>query len=131
MLERLLMAYDFSERCDDALSWAVDVARATKGQVHLVHVTASCDDDDPRLNALRRDLAAVADEAGAEVLSRVVPADDVARALVQHAESIHADALIIATRATRGVARLLLGSVADEVIATAMCPVITLRSIDG
>ncbi|MEZ4390781.1 MAG: universal stress protein [Polyangiales bacterium] len=131
MLERIVMAYDFSERCDDALTWAVDVARAVRGQVHLVHVCPVVDDDDPGLNELRRELARIADEAGAEVLSRVLTSASVARALVHFVEEINADALVIATRGTRGVARWILGSVADEVVATAVCPVITIRGTDG
>ena len=127
MLERVVLAYDFSERCDDALAWTVDLVRALRGRVHLVHVASVRSDDDPALNDLRRELAAVADEAGAEVLSHVLVGDDVAKALVSHADDVNADALVIATRATRGVARWLLGSVADEIIASAHCPVITLR----
>jgi nucleotide-binding universal stress UspA family protein len=128
MLERVVLAYDFSERCDDALAWTVDLVRALRGRVHLVHVVAGRGEDDPSLNEMRRELASVADEAGAEVLSHVLVGDDVAKALVAHAEDVNADALVIATRATRGVARWLLGSVADEVIAAAHCPVITLRA---
>lgn len=125
-----MLAYDFSEAGDDALAWTVDLARAVRGRVHLVHVTSSADEDDGALNALRRDLAAVADEAGAEVLSHVIAGGDVAKALVSHADDINADALVIATRGHRGVARWLLGSVADEVIATAHCPVVTLHAGD-
>jgi|JI6StandDraft_1071083.scaffolds.fasta_scaffold817594_1 nucleotide-binding universal stress UspA family protein len=130
MLERVVLAYDFSERCDDALAWTVDLVRALRGRVHLVHVVSGRGEDDPTLNDLRRELASVADEAGAEVLSHVLVGDDVAKTLVAHAEDVNADALVIATRATRGVARWLLGSVADEVVAAAHCPVITLRAQD-
>lgn len=128
MLERIVLAYDFSEACDDALAWTVDLARALKGRVHLVHVTGAADDDDPTLNALRKDLALAADEAGPEVVSHVLASDDVAVALARFAEEINADALVLATRGGGGVARLLLGSVADAVIRSAPCPVITLRA---
>lgn len=129
MLERIVLAYDFSEACDDALAWTVDLARAVHGRVHLVHVTGvESDDDDPGLNALRRELAVAADEAGPEVVSHVIARGDTARSLVHYAEEINADAMVLATRGGGGVARLLLGSVADEVIRTAPCPVITLRA---
>lgn len=131
MLERVVLAYDFSEACDDALAWCVDLARAVHGRVHLVHVTDRAEgDDDPALNTLRKDLALAADEAGPEVLSHVLVGSDVAKAVVHFAEEVNADAVVIATRGARGVARMLLGSVADEVILRATCPVITLRATD-
>jgi nucleotide-binding universal stress UspA family protein len=49
-------------------------------------------------------------------------------AIVEAARKAGADMLILGTHGRTGVARLLLGSVASKVIATASCPVLTVRA---
>ncbi len=43
------------------------------------------------------------------------------------AEQIRADLIVMGTHGRRGVRRVLLGSVAESVVRTAPCPVLTLR----
>lgn len=129
MLKRIVVGYDFSEPADDALAWAADLARALDGQVALVHVTDAPGDDDPAVNDLRARLAQLADEVGPEVASHVVLGSDVAAALVHFAEEMDADAIVVATAGLGGMARIILGSVADAVVRSASCPVITIRNL--
>jgi nucleotide-binding universal stress UspA family protein len=55
-----------------------------------------------------------------------VPADEIVRA----AEQAQTDLLVLGTHGRTGVARLVLGSVAARVVATAACPVLTVRAAD-
>ena len=43
------------------------------------------------------------------------------------AEAIHADLIVMGTHGRRGVRRVLLGSVAESVVRSACCPVLTVR----
>jgi len=47
--------------------------------------------------------------------------------LVRQAEESQADLIVIGTHGRSGLAHLLLGSVAEEVVGTAPCPVLTIR----
>ena len=49
-------------------------------------------------------------------------------AIVGAAEAYHADLIIIATHGTSGWRRLMFGSVADQVIRAAPCPLLTIRA---
>lgn len=129
MIRHIAVGYDFSEHADDALGWAVDLARAVKATVSLVHVV-DADEHDPALAEIRSRLAVVADEVGPEVSSHVVCGDRVADALVEHVERNAFDLIVVATRGLSGVERLLLGSVADAVIRRARVPVVTVRYED-
>jgi nucleotide-binding universal stress UspA family protein len=52
----------------------------------------------------------------------------VAPAIVQFAEEHDADLVVMGTHGRRGVTRLVFGSVAEEVLRTAPCPVLTVRT---
>jgi nucleotide-binding universal stress UspA family protein len=51
-----------------------------------------------------------------------------AKAIVQVAKEVEADLIILKTHGRTGLSHLLLGSVAEEVVRTAPCPVMTLTS---
>lgn len=129
MLQRIVVGYDFSEPSDDALGWAMDLARSLGSRVLIAYVldARSGDDDDPALNEARVKLSRVADDLGPEAQSHVIIGKDVAAALVHFCEECNADAIVLSTAGFGGVARFLLGSVADAVVRSARCPVITLR----
>ena len=127
MLQRIVVGYDYSEPSDDALGWAMDLARSLGSRVLLAYVLDARSDDDPALNEAREKLARVADELGPEAQSHVIVGKDVADSLVRFCEESNADAIVLSTAGFGGVARFLLGSVADAVVRSARCPVITLR----
>src|SRR5262245_59069946 len=53
---------------------------------------------------------------------------DPARAIVQVAREVPCDLIILGTHGRRGLARLLMGSVAEQVVRKAPCPVVTVRT---
>jgi nucleotide-binding universal stress UspA family protein len=50
-----------------------------------------------------------------------------ATAIVQQAKRVHADLIVIGTHGRSGLPHMLLGSVAEKVVRTASCPVLTIR----
>jgi nucleotide-binding universal stress UspA family protein len=50
-----------------------------------------------------------------------------AKAIVDHAQGAGVDLIVMGTHDRSGVAHLLLGSVAERVVRTATCPVMTVR----
>ena len=129
MLHRIVVGYDFSESADDALAWAVDLARPHNAQVAVVHVMDAPSDDDPAVQTQRARLVRAANELGPEVVSHLVLGDGIARKLVEFAERNDADVIVVATEAN-AFTGWLLGSVAQEVLRRAHCPVITWRQND-
>ena len=129
IVRRIIVGYDFTEAADDAMSWALALAEPLKAQVDLVFVMDAADDD-PSVAERRAALARAADESGAQVTTRVVLGVDIALALVNDAEEVDADLIVVATRALSAVQRWFLGSVAEALIRSAHCPVVTVRSGD-
>jgi nucleotide-binding universal stress UspA family protein len=141
---RILHPSDFSSAARAAFARAVDTARTERAELLLVHVMApvispmgdgfvpaNVYDDIER--SIRADAQKQLDKLVAKAKAAKVrvrgllldgtPADRIVRA----ARSYHADVIVIGTHGRTGLARLLLGSVAERVVGTAPCPVLTVR----
>ena len=143
-MRRVLHATDFSAASSRAFKRAVDIAKASRAELLLVHVlpsvfpvvadgyvspkvyedleAATRADGQKRLDRLARRARA----SGARVKSLLlegVPHERIAQA----ARARKADMVVIGTHGRTGFAKLVLGSVASRVLAIAPCPVLTVR----
>lgn len=148
--KRVTYATDFSPPSLAAFPHALALARLTGAELMILHVLPATvspfidggyvpqeiwDQLDAGLRAqarqemdrlLRRALDAGV-RATASVVATGVPADEIVRA----AEQAKSDLLVLGTHGRTGVARLVLGSVAARVVATATCPVLTVRASEA
>ena len=67
-----------------------------------------------------------AEAAGIEV-ARVVAVGTPYRTIIETAEAEHVDLIVMATAGRTGFSHLVLGSIAERVVRTASCPVLTIR----
>ena len=144
-LKNILVATDFGEPADAALSYGRTLARAFGATVHLLHVVqdvylASYGSefyipDDPNVQnqvneSARKQLDGLAidsDGSGPAIRTVLRMSNTPARAIVQYAKEEDIDLLVMGTRGRKGVAHLLLGSVAEHVVRAAPCPVLTVH----
>jgi nucleotide-binding universal stress UspA family protein len=141
-ITRILVPTDFSEPADAALTYALDLAAKVGASISLIHVfddpfiggmyTAEYVPMPPQMRAdivagLRKQLADVVEKRGNPNLSAEVLVGPTAKAIVDAANDRHADLIVMGTHGRHGVAHLLLGSVAERVVRTAGCPVLTVR----
>lgn len=144
-LEKILFATDFSPCARQAWPHAVSLARALGAKVHVLHVVIphslrvgepDVSPPDPE-EARRRVEAWAKDEMAGLVAEMGAPATEVekavrhdaqpAPAILDHAEEVRADLIVLGTHGRRGPGRLIFGSVAEEVVRRATCPVLTVR----
>lgn len=126
-----------------ALSPAIGWARASGARLHLVAaVTASLRmtgdgprvEDDPEAREELGELARYARTTGVTTCWRVVDGDrDVAGAVLDAAARASASVVVAATHGRRSVTRLVLGSVAQDLVRRSTCPVLVVppHSCDG
>jgi nucleotide-binding universal stress UspA family protein len=142
VFRRIIVPTDFSELSRPAWDLTQRLAKALGSEVVLVHVFVDPPvyGDPPAVtSAWEAVLDAqkwVADElerwadrarkAGIDVRT-VVLTGSAASEIVRHATEERADAVIMGTHGRTGLGRMVLGSVADRVIHTAPCPVLTVR----
>jgi universal stress protein A len=143
MFKRILVPTDFSGPSEAALACARDVAARFGGSLHLLHVA-----DDPYsvygsevyVPAVERLREAILEDAVRRMNDQLLPSNiherhvtteamigSSAEAIVDVAVSQHIDLIVMGTHGRGGMSHLLLGSVAERVVRTAPCPVLTVR----
>ena len=136
---RILVPIRSASDAAETLAVAAQVCSATNGLLHLVHVRIY---DPPVRGAgrfypqTRPEAEAVLDQAlliawahGCRATTTVVtaPRRDVASAIAQHASAWRADMIVMTRRPGLALWRLILGSVPDQVMRRAHCPVLAVR----
>ena len=146
----ILVPTDFSETADAALDYAKRLAGRVGASLHLVHVFTdpyapalyATDVYVPEIAAETRTRAM--QEAKAELAVRLSPQEQdhfrgttsivtglTAKQIAQYAADRGIELVVMGTHGRRGVAHMLLGSVAEQVVRTAPCPVLTVRGPVG
>jgi universal stress protein A len=143
-IKRMLVPTDFSPASDIAFNYAVDMAVRQGSTMHLLHViddasfaTAYPDGFYVELPGLRAQLTEDATRRLQEMATRCASADvlatiDVAvgrpaRVVTETAKAQGTDLIVMGTHGRSGFAHLVLGSVAESVVRTAPCAVLTVR----
>lgn len=136
----ILCPRDFSKNSAKALEYALHLARQTGADLHLFHADVLHTDPVSEMQAAEREtpveilrdrLRKRADgteiEAPGEL--HIATARDLAAApaIVHYAEEHGIDLIVMGTHGRRGIRRLLLGSVTEEVVRMAPCDVLVLR----
>ena len=148
----ILVPTDFSETADAALAYAKRLAGRLGASLHVLHVFT-----DPYVPALytpglyaphpyvpmRAETRQRAlDDARARLAERLTADEELyfrgaralvtgltAKQIVTYAADHDVALIVMGTHGRRGVAHLLLGSVAEQIVRTAPCPVLTIRGV--
>lgn len=137
-LARILLATDGSGEADLAALTAIDIANSTDSELHVVHVGeflpmlfAHTEIEPARIeDEARKLLAGQVDklrEIGGNVSEAHFRAGDAAREIVTLAEELDAGLIVLGSRGRGGIPRALMGSVSDNVVRHAHCPVLIVR----
>jgi nucleotide-binding universal stress UspA family protein len=135
-LTNVLVAVDFDEASNVALRYARTLAGSFGARLHVLHVMENlflrAMANDPRAieaGTTKRLLDVLTDEDRTKL--HAVPvirkSDEPADEIVKYAKAEQIDLIVMGTHGRPGVAHLLMGSVAEKVVRTAPCPVLTLR----
>lgn len=144
-LNRILVATDFGEAADAALQYGRALARAFGASLTVLHVaedllTASFgiegyvggypDFQRSIEEGARKQLDARLSEQDRTDLGAIAvlrTSSSPALTIVNYARDVNADLIIMGTHGRGAMAHLLMGSVAERVVRTASCPVLTVK----
>lgn len=147
-VERILFPTDFSDFARHALPYAVALARRYGAELHMLHVLVlhAADPADPghefpdleafygSVERRARDrMSEEADRAGqaldvVTVRRRGISASPV---ILEYVEAEGIDLVVMGTHGRRGLRHALVGSVTEEVVRSAACPVLAVRGREG
>lgn len=143
--QKILLPTDFSEASKPALRAGITLCRKFDAVAHFVHVVrlsptpvmmpydahaSWTEKGQPDLAALKSQLETLVDELAGrdEPLRREVEIESgsyVPTTLLEYSHRHRIDAIVMGTHGRRGFRRFLLGSVAEEMVRKARCPVLT------
>jgi nucleotide-binding universal stress UspA family protein len=136
LLKQILVPIDFGEASEVALDYGRALARTFGASLHLLHVM-----ENPFLRPTAADpsvLKAAAakhlgerltddDRAALHATAVLETSDKPAEEIVKYAKAHAIDLVVMGTHGRGTMAQLLVGSVAERVVRTAPCPVLTVR----
>ena len=144
VLKKILVPTDFGPSSAVALQHGRDLASSFGATLHVMHAIGDLvtmttmpptyvpdmtqalkEREADARTRLRRMLATNAPETKRTEI--VVSAASPARAIVEYAESHGIDLIVMGTHGRNAITQLLLGSVAEKVVRSAPCPVLTVR----
>jgi nucleotide-binding universal stress UspA family protein len=147
-IKEVLVPVDFSSGSDTALQYGRELARTFGARLHALHVvedvymqlmmaggaiggSAAVEIQRDLENAAQTQLdAVIREDDRRELRARTALRTGVAAAqgVVDYARESNIDIIVIGTHGRGGMAHLLMGSVAEKVIRTAPCPVLSVRN---
>jgi len=74
-----------------------------------------------------QELRAFCEDKGVSQLKHKVFMGDVGEQIVEYAEEVEADLIIMGTHGYKGLEKIMFGSVADKIVRSASCPVLTIN----
>jgi nucleotide-binding universal stress UspA family protein len=133
-LQNILFATDFTPSAQLALSYALDLAHSYDAEVYSVNVlphmpfveAVQPDPEETRLLAKQQLAALVGAESFKGIRHKeLIEEGEVAEVLSKLVWKYEIDLIVIGTCGRKGLGKLLLGSVAEEIFRNAECPVLT------
>jgi len=141
-IQRILYPTDLSQGADRAFPQAAALAQWHDAELHILNVAGR---HDHRFEEMRENFplsserldemlgAAPAETSRPDVraltiIQEQIESADPAGRIVTYSEEADIDVVVMGTHGRSGVERLLIGSVAEEVVRTAPCPVFTIRT---
>jgi nucleotide-binding universal stress UspA family protein len=142
-IHRILAPTDFSDLSKQGLKSALELAQSFGAKLLLIHVvepppypvegilpspldSTLLDDLERQANQEISKMLANMQGSAVEVEGRVVVGVPY-RKIVEVAEEEKADLLVVTTHGRTGLVHLVMGSVAEKIVRTAPCPVLTIR----
>ncbi len=140
--KHILVPTDFSEAGDAAIEYAIDLAQQLGAIVHLLHVVTLpvygvAEIGMAHASAIAQKSMLVAQDSLDRLAERlrdrveVAPVrlemGDAREVIDRVAEDVHADLIVMGTHGRKGLSRWFMGSVAESVVRTAPCPVLTVH----
>ncbi len=143
MLPRdILVPVDFSEGSEHALDYAIELAGKLDARVHLLNaigvptfgyeeigvaIMSTVIEDLVRSNQDALDKVAAARQPTALIGEVILRTGDARDVILQTVDELAIDLVVMGTHGRHGLRRALMGSVAESVVRTAPCPVLTVH----
>jgi len=138
-IKKVLVPVDFSENSKKILEAAEDFSSMCQAQLHVVFVVQSFDDYSgffvPHMPVAKfeEEMVQAAEQkmekflVGHKNVEAKVLVGDVAEEIIRHSEESGMDLIFMGTHGYKGLEKVMFGSVAEKVVRSSPCPVLTIN----
>lgn len=129
-VERIVLPLDITKKTTLKVNAAIDMAKKFGASIYLVAITEFFDDFNPKIDRVPKALEEVEHRisaAGISCSAAQIKYKDVAKGVIDYADEVRADLIIIMTRQETILEEWLLGSHARKIISQSTVPVLSLR----
>ncbi len=147
-IKTVLTPIDFSENAGKVAKSAAYVAGTFKAELHLIFVVQNFEDysgffvppvnlpnleeeiftsAQQRMESFMEENTAMLESYGLTGVKSKVLAGDVSEEILSYTVDINCNLIVMGTHGYKGLERIMFGSVADKVVKTACCPVMTIN----
>ena len=138
-IKKVLVPVDFSENSKKILEAAGYFSGKCQAKLHVVFVVQSFDDYSgffvPHMPVAKfeEEMVEAAEEkmksflVGQENIEAKVLVGDVAEEIIRHTEESGMDLIVMGTHGYKGIEKVMFGSVAEKVVRSSPCPVLTIN----
>ena len=136
-IEKILVPIDFSDHSQSVLKVAESMARSERAELILAHVVEPVQPiattapyphvETAMVDANRDKLHSISPSDPSTSFKHCLKQGSAGKGIVEIAEEERVDLIVMGTHGRRGLSRLLMGSVAEDVVRHAPCPVLTLK----
>ena len=136
---KILVCVDGSECANRAVKYAAQFAKNYKADLTVIYVIeserskkklASDDygDEQHKAKKIMKDAEGIISQVAPDIIvDRRVAVGPISAEIVRIAEDGKFDSIVVGTKGRRGLTRMLMGSVADDVVHYSHCPVVVVR----
>jgi nucleotide-binding universal stress UspA family protein len=144
-IRKILVAVDGSNPSLDASNYAIDLAKSNDAELIVIYIVSIVPSSQFEYDNIGRmkEIETEEKEKAEQVVDRVkqkaiennvqakttvlVKYTSISKEIVEYAEKEGIDLIVVGNRGRTGIKRMLLGSVADEVVTYSHCPVLVVR----
>ncbi|WP_054857396.1 universal stress protein [Vulcanisaeta sp. JCM 16159] len=141
-ITKILVGYDGSKAGDKALDYAINIARSFNAKLYIIHVIEEGKITIAPDSSMYPALIDSMEKQGRDLLNRAVErarnlgvdvegllevGTDAAETIINVANNLNVDLIIVGSRGLRGLTRFLLGSVSEKVVRYANRPVLVVH----
>lgn len=129
--KNFILPLDLTKETKEKVRIAIETAQQFGSTIHIVSVSQT--NDEFIVNRLKRQLAQVKGfikDAKIPHTAKLIKGSNIAKSILDYAENIKADLIIIMTQQEADFVELMIGTSAQQIVNTAVIPVLSIRPIE-
>ncbi len=130
LFKKIVLPIDTTKETQGKVASAIKIAKVFDATIHVISVSTRWDEwrvGGDKMKKQLEEVSADIQKAGVKVVTKVIRKDDIADSVIEYAQEVGADLIIIMTSAELKISEFTVGSSARSIISESLTPVLSIR----